>query len=126
MDARQKTDLSEQGANLARITAIHADAFTQCALTNRLLLQGAECSLEVLLAFRELFLKCCQSLVAHSVNGLVAGKLAFSLEGLGQLVTHLLFEGVVLFVGVIKEELKFACFLGGLLRHLHLCFAARE
>ena len=123
MDAGKNLDLGAQGADGTQRTAIHTDFFAQGAVTNGLLFQRTECSLEFLFALGELLGQSFEHIGLDLVDGLFAGKLAFSEKSLGELIAYPLLDCCVLLIGVIQEDREFSGFLGGNLCDLHLSFA---
>ena len=123
VDARKNLNLGAQGANGTQRTAIHTDFFAQGAVTDGLLLQRTECSLEFLFTLGELLGECFEHIGLDLVDCLFAGELAFSEKSLCELIANPLLDCCVLLVGVIQEDREFSGFLGGNLCNLHLSFA---
>ena len=122
VDARKNLDLGAQRADGTQRTAIHTDFFAQGAVTNGLLLQRTECSLEFLFTLGELLGQRFEHIGLDLVDCLFAGELAFSEKSLGELIANPLLNRCVLLVGVIQEDREFSGFLGGNLCNLHLSF----
>ena len=101
MDARKNLDLGAQRANGAQRTAIHTDFFAQGAVTNGLLFQRTECSLEFLFTLGELLGQRFEHIGLDLVDCLFAGELAFSEKSLGELIATPLLNRCVLLIGVI-------------------------
>ena len=125
VDARKNLDLGTQRANGTQRTAIHTDFFAQGAVTNGLLFQRTECSLEFLFTLGELLGQCFEHIGLDLVDCLFAGELTFSEKRLGKLIANPLLNCCVLLIGVIQEDREFSGFLGGNLCNLHLSFAQR-
>ena len=125
VNARQNLDLCAQGADGAQRTTVHANFFAQSAVTDGLLLEGAESCLEFLLSFGPLFCQSIKHLCLDGVHSFFASKLALGEECLGELVANPLLNSGVLLIRVVEEDREFGGFLRGDSSNLHLGFAQR-
>ena len=121
--AGQDLNLGGERTDLARGTAIHADLFTQGAITDRGLLERTERGLEGLLRLGEALGKSLEHLFLDGIHGLVAGELALGQQRLSDLLGGVFLDSGVFLVGVVQEQREVGGLLGGLLGDLDLSLA---